>query len=195
MAAALDLVDEGHEDLLSMRMLAKRVGRQVSSLYNHVTNRAELVEMMRAHLVENVDADGFVDAPWNVALERWARSYFEAMAEHPYLGRLLASTPPQDPSAMKMYEAVASGLVVAGWPVSQAVAVLRSVESLVIGSVQDLTGPELGLHSGEISGELSTLALAMSPEHVRTNTAAAAFDVGITAIVEGLTRLPGAPAA
>ncbi|MGO3140922.1 MAG: TetR/AcrR family transcriptional regulator [Galactobacter sp.] len=192
-AAALDLVDEGHEDLLSMRMLAKRVGRQVSSLYNHVTNRAELVEMMRAHLVESVDVTGFADAPWNTALERWARSYFEAMAEHPYLGRLLASTPPQDPSTMRMYETVAAGLVAAGWDQSQVVAVLRTVESLVIGSVQDLTGPEAGLHSGEVDEGLATLSVALSPDTIGTNTAVAAFDLGMTAIVDGLTRLPGAP--
>jgi AcrR family transcriptional regulator len=193
-AAALELVDEGHDDLLSMRMLAKRVDRQVSSLYNHVTNRAELIEMLRARVIEDVDWSAFGDAPWNEALLRWARSYFHAMAEHPYLGRLLASTPPRDPSTMQMYEQIAAALLQAGWAHSQVVAVIRTVESLVIGSIQDLTGPEMGLHSGSLGEELPVLAGAFSSENASSNTAAAAFDLGIVAIVDGLTRLPGAPA-
>jgi AcrR family transcriptional regulator len=194
-AAALDLVDEGHDDLLSMRMLAKRVDRQVSSLYNHVTNRAELVELLRAHVVADVDITAFGNSPWDVALDVWARSYFRAMAAHPYLGRLLASTPPEDPSTMQMYETVVAALVSAGWDVSRAVAVLRTVEALVIGSVQDMSGHAAGLHSGEVNQELTTLSQALSVENISTNNAEAAFELGFAALLDGLTRVPGAPAA
>ena len=58
-AAALDLIDEEGGEALSMRALAKRVDRQVSSLYNHVASRGDLIEAVRARIVADIDTTAF----------------------------------------------------------------------------------------------------------------------------------------
>src|SRR5690625_5465749 len=60
--AAIDLVDDEGAEALSMRTLAARVDRQVSSLYNHVSGRAELIEHMRARIVAKIDVGRFAQA-------------------------------------------------------------------------------------------------------------------------------------
>src|SRR5690349_7546776 len=52
---ALELVDEEGGEALSMRALATRVDRQVSSLYNHVASRDDLIEAIRARVVAEID--------------------------------------------------------------------------------------------------------------------------------------------
>ena len=71
--AALAIIDEQGSDALTMRTLAARVDRQVSSLYNHVGSRDELIEHVRARIVAGIDASAFADEPWDVALDAWAR--------------------------------------------------------------------------------------------------------------------------
>ncbi|MGO1311447.1 MAG: TetR/AcrR family transcriptional regulator, partial [Brevibacterium aurantiacum] len=101
--AALALVDDDGSEALSMRTLAARVDRQVSSLYNHVSGRTELIELMRARIVADIDVAAFASVgtsaraiPWERALEFWARSYLRAFAAHPNLIRLLATTEIRD---------------------------------------------------------------------------------------------------
>ncbi|MBR7503249.1 TetR family transcriptional regulator, partial [Mycobacterium tuberculosis] len=70
-SAALDLVDVEGAEALSMRVLADRVDRQVSSLYNHVSGRDDLIEAMRARIVTGIDVSAFAESSglaWDEAI-------------------------------------------------------------------------------------------------------------------------------
>src|SRR5699024_12508833 len=102
--AALSLVDEEGDEALSMRALAGRVDRQVSSLYNHVSGRSEVIELMRARIVAEIDVSAFASADssgsgvaWDEARESWARSYPRAFAAPPNPSRPLAAAPIRAP--------------------------------------------------------------------------------------------------
>lgn len=200
--AALALVDEEGAEALSMRTLAARVDRQVSSLYNHVSGRTELIELMRARIVADIDVSAFGSAEesessartaakcWDAALEEWAVSYLRAFAAHPNLIRLLATTPIRHHSAYAMYDAVVAGLVRAGWPESLVFAVVRTVEAHVLGSALDIVAPGDLLVQGAVDAGLPAVREALAERHAPTYGAEAAFSLGLAALIDGLrTRL------
>ncbi|WP_413334141.1 TetR/AcrR family transcriptional regulator [Brevibacterium sp. GP-SGM9] len=197
-AAAFDLVDEEGAEALSMRMLAARVDRQVSSLYNHVAGRGELIEAMRARIVEGIDIVPFADADadggtdggeassWDIALERWARSYLRAFAAHPNLIRLLATTSIRDRSTYAMYDSIVAGLERGGWPEGQVIAVIRTVEAHVLGSALDIVAPGDMLDQTSVDPHFSYVRSALDPRNATAYGATAAFELGLTALIDGL---------
>jgi AcrR family transcriptional regulator len=184
--AALDLVDEEGGEALSMRAVARRVDRQVSSLYNHVAGRGELIELVRARIVANIDMSAFGQEPWDVALETWASSYLTAFAAHPNVIRLLATTPIRDVSTFAMYDAVVSSLVSSGWPIRDAVAVMRTVEAHVLGSALDIVAPSDMLAQSAVPSEFATIRAALDPAHAESYGAGPAFRLGLEALLTGL---------
>lgn len=185
---ALHLVDREGVDALTMRTLAVRVDRRVSSLYNHVRNRADLIEALRARVVADIDTEPFADGarPWDDAIGAWAESYLRAFAAHPHLIPLLATTPIRDQSTLRMYETVVAALVRAGWPVRDAVAVMRTVEAHVLGSALDVVAPGDLLSPETVPEELPALRAALDPAHGDATGAARAFRLGFAALLRGL---------
>lgn len=192
-SAALALVDDEGAESLSMRTLASRVDRQVSSLYNHVSGRRQLIELMRARLVADIDVSAFaadeVSGPgqsWGEALESWARSYLRAFAAHPNLIRLLATTEIRDVSTYAMYDVVVAGLRRGGWPEARTVAVMRTVEAHVLGSALDIVAPEDLIIQNSAWGQYAAIGSALAPGYADASSASAAFDLGLGALIDGL---------
>ncbi|WP_164234008.1 TetR/AcrR family transcriptional regulator C-terminal domain-containing protein [Microbacterium hydrocarbonoxydans] len=184
--AALAIVDEHGSEALTMRSLAARVHRQVSSLYNHVGSREELIEFMRGRIVESIDTSAFSVQAWDAALESWARSYLTAFAAHPNLIRILATSPIRDISTFAMYDVVIGALIAAGWPLGDAVAVMRTVEAHVLGSALDIVAPSDMLAQSSVPGELTMVHAALAPEHEESTSAVASFELGFAALLDGL---------
>lgn len=190
-SAALALVNDEGAEALSMRTLAARVDRQVSSLYNHISGRTELIELMRARIVEDIDVTAFapdpeVVVPWEIALEQWARSYLRAFAEHPNLIRLLATTSIRDLSTYEMYDAVVAGLCRGGWPESSTVAVMRTVEAHVLGSALDIIAPSDLISPGSAGDRFPAISAALDTRSAASSSASAAFELGLRALLDGL---------
>ncbi|GAB2829723.1 TetR/AcrR family transcriptional regulator C-terminal domain-containing protein [Alpinimonas psychrophila] len=186
--AALDLVDTDGSEALTMKRLATRLNRRPSSLYNHIEGRVDLIERMRALIVEDIDVSFFALKDWDDALQDWAYSYLAAFAARPNCIRLLATTPITDPSTLRMYETVVSALCSAGWPDGDAVAVMRTVEAHVLGSALDIVAPESLLTAEVVPRELVSLRRSLDPANVKHSTARFAFRLGIPALIAGLAK-------
>lgn len=187
--AALDLVDEEGAEALSMRTLAARVDRQVSSLYNHVAGRGELIELMRARIVADIDVTPFLPEagmPWDDAVGAWARSYLRAFAAHPNLIGILATTSVSDDSTCQMYDTIVVSLTQSGWPESRVIAVIRTVEAHVLGSALDIVAPADMFDQQLIDPRFRAVHAALDPRHEETHDATAAFELGLTALIDGL---------
>jgi len=184
--AALDLADKHGAEQLTMRSLATKLDRRPSSLYNHISGRDDLIEGMRAVVVEEIDTSAFATATWDEAVVVWAKSYLAAFAARPNCIRLLATTPITDPSTMHMYDVVVSALVRGGWGDGDAVAVMRTVEALVLGSALDEIAPSSFLALEAVPLELEALRHSLEPANLERARARAAFVLGMGALIEGL---------
>ena len=81
--AALELVDDGGIESLSMRKLGQKLGFEAMSLYNHVANKDDLID----GILDLVLAEGELPAPdgdWDTAVRASAISVHAALQRHPW---------------------------------------------------------------------------------------------------------------
>src|SRR5436190_10861686 len=81
--AAIRLADEGGIESLTMRKLARELGVEAMSLYNHVANKGDLVDALVELVLEEVDLPDDV-ADWEAAIRACAISAHEAFLRHPW---------------------------------------------------------------------------------------------------------------
>jgi AcrR family transcriptional regulator len=87
---AVRLLDTEGMDALSMRKLAARLEAGATSLYWHVANRDELIELVIDHVYGELDVPGPEDAgDWPAALRRFAHSIRATFMCHRWLVSVL----------------------------------------------------------------------------------------------------------
>lgn len=152
--AALELTDEGGLDALTMRELGRRLGVEAMSLYNHVSNKDDVLDGMLDLVVGEVDLPpGDVD--WREAMLRRAASARAAFARHPWASALLDSREISGPARMHYFEWVIGTLRRAGFSVELAIHGYSAIDSYVYGFGRQ----ELNISGGE-AGEVDHEALA-----------------------------------
>ena len=87
---ALRLADEGGIDSLSMRKLARELGVEAMSLYNHVANKDDLVAGIVDLVVAEIELPSGAEE-WDVAIRRCAVSAHETFLAHPWACSLVMS--------------------------------------------------------------------------------------------------------
>src|SRR5438128_11096293 len=100
--AALQLVDETGD--FSFPKLAKKIGVSQSSIYNHVSGRDEILELLRHRIITEEPYPAVDHADWEAALRVLIRAYRDAFARHPRLAPLLVLQSIPDPTVTGMYE-------------------------------------------------------------------------------------------
>ena len=89
--AAIRLADEGGIESLTMRRLARELGVEAMSLYNHVANKGDLVDAMVDLVVSEIELPATSDT-WDVAVRECAISAHEVLLRHPWSCSLVMST-------------------------------------------------------------------------------------------------------
>jgi AcrR family transcriptional regulator len=92
-AAAIAILDEEGYDALSMRRLAQRVGASAPTLYWHVRNREELLDIVADKVVGEVLAGIGEPAGWRAWMNALARSLREVLRTHPGVGPIMGQRP------------------------------------------------------------------------------------------------------
>ncbi len=138
---ALALVDRHGPEGASVRRVAARLGVNPASLYNHVPNRAAMVEDVRALVSAAIDSRPLRELPWEEALGEWARSYRRAFAHHARAIPLLMTERASAPVLLAGYEDFAVAAEAAGWTPRDVLPLLTAFESFILGSVLDMSGP------------------------------------------------------
>lgn len=134
--AALKILDAEGLAALSMRRLAADLGVEAMSLYNHVTDRRDLLEGV-ANLVLSKIKPPDASLPWQRRLEEIALGLYGALLAHPPLVLLLASTEAQvkDPTVMTGMDMIAAALAESGLRPAQQVSAFRGLIALCFGFV------------------------------------------------------------
>lgn len=140
---ALALVDRYGAEGASMRRVAQKLNVNPTSLYNHVPDRAAMVEDVRALVSAKIDSAPLRELPWEDGLIAWARSYRLAFANHPRAVPLLMTTRASAPVLLAGYEDFVVAAEAAGWPRAEVLPLLTAFESFILGSVLDMSGPSV----------------------------------------------------
>ncbi|MEV6674595.1 TetR/AcrR family transcriptional regulator C-terminal domain-containing protein [Streptomyces sp. NPDC051162] len=136
-SVALELLDADGIDALSMRKLGTRLNAGATSLYTHVTNKDELVELVVDEIygeVEVPDATGTREE-WRSAVISCARSVRSVFHRHPWVVSALgeAGVVSLGPNAMRLSEGMLGIFEEAGFSLEQADLAVNAVVSYTIG--------------------------------------------------------------
>src|SRR6201993_4805785 len=202
LAAALELVDEQGIDALSMRKLGQSVGYEAMSLYNHVTNKDDLLDGMLALVLAEMEPpaqDGGLPAIRAAAL-----SAHEALQRHPWAAGLLMTPARVRPARLEFMDALLGALRNAGFSAETTYHAYHALDAHIIGfslwaSTHDFSLPE------EIGDDLRGFLDRMIPvgtypylhehgmQHLEEGAYkdVSAFEFALDLLLESLERLRG----
>ena len=146
--AAIDLADREGIDAVSMRGLGAELGVEAMSLYNHVPNKAALLDGMVETVINDIDLPTDI-RHWQACVREVARSYREAALAHPHIVPLVATRPFNTVASLRPVEAGFEIFKQAGFGPEAAVHAFRTLAGFVTG----YTLAETGTFFGEAEGE------------------------------------------
>jgi AcrR family transcriptional regulator len=183
---AIAIIDADGLDALSTRRLAQELNVRAPSLYNHFRTKEEILDAAADAIIAEVDLSMFGQAPWPVALTRWARAYRAALAAHPHAVPFLAHGPARRPAALRLAAVVYGGLVDAGWPPREATHIGAMMRYFVAGSALGSFAQGFPDDPAVYAQQYPMLADAHRLKEHREKVDEGAFEMGLTALICGL---------
>ena len=183
-AAAMELVDATGG--FTMPELARKLRVSPSSLYNHVTGRDRIVELLRERAMSEVQLPAEQPArPWTDVVADVMRSYRRSYARYPRLIPLLTAYPVNSSHAIRMYNVLAVTLRRAGFDAADTLRAITLMDCFVLGSALDVAAPDEPWHAGEeVSPEF---AEALATGVGKPDRADDAFEYGLAVLLRGLS--------
>ncbi|SHG04081.1 TetR/AcrR family transcriptional regulator [Streptoalloteichus hindustanus] len=132
--AAVELLDAEGPDGLSMRRLGARLGAGATSLYWHVANKNELLELVFDEVMGEV-ATAPPSGDWRADLLAFAHEMRSLMFRHPWVVALFGTSPNVGPHGLALANAAAEVLTAGGFAPSEVDNAISLVMDYVIGSV------------------------------------------------------------
>jgi AcrR family transcriptional regulator len=186
--AALKLIDEEGFEALTTRRLAKRLGVEGPSLYNHIRSRDDLLDEIHAVVLEEQFAPMDKDGDWRAEMEAFARDYRRAFARHPHVIASIARRPLTTEPPLRVYNELFGFLEAHGFDVKTATAISGAIEFLVLGAAIEAYAEGFDRPSGEYAADYPHLANALAngePETVDER----GFELGLQAMLDHFALL------
>ena len=178
-----------------MRRLAAALGAGTMSLYNHVSDKADLQSLLLDAVFMNaaIQED---DAPWDEKAKAALRAIRDAVNRHPALAPLLPARPTASAAALRPIEALLSALRQGGFQDRELLQAYHLLFGYLTGSIlTDPAGPsarERKRSTKEVASEIAALDLAAFPNLAsiaaiaETVSADEEFEFGLKTIFAGL---------
>jgi AcrR family transcriptional regulator len=130
--AAVALADESGSESLSMRKLGEAVGVEAMSLYNHVTNKEDLLDGMIDVVFGEIDlpAGG---ADWKTAMRQRAISVRRVLSRHGWAIGFMESRSSPGPATLRHHDAAIGSLRDAGFSIELAAHAFSVLDSYIYG--------------------------------------------------------------
>lgn len=192
--AALEVINlEGLEGL-SMRRLASQLNVEAASLYNHVRNKSELLDLIQETLFKKLP-NPKEQNDWKKYMRQLAISMREGLLKFPNVVPLFATRPSVTPSALEQAEKVFSILRSAGFKYSDVIFAYQSLCVFILGHLQ----AEVGHVPGSKEDVEPSFASSIDPQkfpHLMKAYAKSGgknydgwFNFGVNAIIAGLENI------
>jgi AcrR family transcriptional regulator len=129
--AAIELADKGGIESLSMRKLSQHLGGAPMSLYNHVSNKVDLLDGMIDALFDEIELP--VGEHWKTSMRQRATSIRSVMRRHPWAVGLMESRKTPGPATLRHHDAVIGCLRDAGFSIQLAAHAFSALDSYIYG--------------------------------------------------------------
>jgi AcrR family transcriptional regulator len=129
---AVALADERGTEELTMRKLAKELGVEAMSLYNHVANKGDLLDGMIDLVFAEIEPPA-AGGDWRAELRKRAVSTRDALLRHRWAVGQMEGRTSHGPSNMKVHDAVLGCLRAAGFSLEMTVHAMSMQDAYVYG--------------------------------------------------------------
>jgi TetR/AcrR family transcriptional regulator, tetracycline repressor protein len=129
---ALAIVDREGLEAISMRRVGDELGVAAMSLYNHVANKAAILDGIFETVLDELPPAKRVGS-WTIALRDRARALRVVLGAHPNVLPLFASRPAVTPASIVHVEGVLEILRRAGFSVHVSLSALQTLSAYVVG--------------------------------------------------------------
>jgi AcrR family transcriptional regulator len=197
-ASAVELVEREGEDALSMRRIAAELGYGVMSLYNHVPNKAALLDAIAEHVMGGLQFAADPAADWRDQARALVRTFREISRGYPRSMHVVIMRQLNSPAGLRPLELALATARAAGFDGVTAVRVMRTFVAYALGTVVNdarldqmrgsgTRGPDWYIAQLDPAEFPNTLALAgtlMQHDHE------ADFEFGLDLLIAAVTALP-----
>ncbi|GAA5104140.1 TetR/AcrR family transcriptional regulator C-terminal domain-containing protein [Nocardia iowensis] len=135
-AEAVGLLDSEGMEALTMRQLGARLNAGATSLYRHVANRDELIELVVDEVYGEIRVPEIADpADWRTATETCAESMRAMILRHPWMASTLGQVGLSylGPNVMRLNDGLVGLFEAGGFPAAEAGDAISAVMSYVVG--------------------------------------------------------------
>lgn len=202
-AAALDVLDRGGAEALTMRAVAEALGASPAALYGHVANKEELIQLVLDRLIDEFAGycERLFDEPidWQEKLRRFGEESRRIFLRHPGSAGLTLGRVPFGANLLRVIEGQLRLLRQAGVPDSVAAyagdLLALYTAAFVYEEERDRSSSELA--PGEIVAWLSSLPADRFPNTVAMAPLVVAgsrderYSFGLEVLVRGLSTYVG----
>jgi AcrR family transcriptional regulator len=134
--AAIELADAEGLEALTMRRLATKLGAGAMSLYWHIPNKEDLLDLMLDAALGEMELPEPPSGNWRTDLRLFARHMLGALQRHTWLPTLASSRPFPAPNALRYVEVFLPELNGLGLDSDTIGGILSTVEAYVYGFAQ-----------------------------------------------------------
>lgn len=196
--AAMHLADEEGIESLSMRKLALALGVKAMSLYNHVTNKDDMVDGIVDIVVSEIEVPS-LGGEWKMAMRRRAISAHGVLLRHPWATMAMMSRVNVGPAMLRYVDATLGCLFEAGFSLEMADHAWNAMDSHIYGfTLQALNFPFEATEYSEAAREGLSLIPADKYPYLNQLTLSVMdgrynglhdFEFGLDLILDGLDRV------
>ena len=200
--AAVALADARGLEELTMRKLAKELGVEAMSLYNHVSGKGDLLDGMIDIVFGEIDPPA-PDGDWKAELRKRAISTRAALLRHRWAVGEMEGRTDFGPSNMRVHDAVLGCLRAAGFSVEMTVSTMSVQDAYIYGFAlqqTDMSSETPEDFAAEAQRQMAEYeALLADYPHIREvvggHVATSGYDYdkeflfGLDVILDGLERL------
>jgi AcrR family transcriptional regulator len=129
---AIKLTDEVGLEKLSMRRLGEELGVEAMSLYNHVSNKEDLLNGMIDALYKEIELPSH-DDDWKSALRKRSVSVREVLLRHPWANGLMDSATSPGPGTLRHHDRVLGTFRTGGFSLAMTAHAFSALDSYVYG--------------------------------------------------------------
>ena len=198
--AAVQIVDKDGLAALSMRHLGATLGVDPMAIYHYLPNKAALYDAIVEAVMADVDLEprpgptSGRTVPPIEQLRQMALSYRDALLAHPNALPVVATRPVRTPASLRPIERMLAAIASLGFTAQESIAFVDVCGHYIMGWAQTyaarLQGSELHDHGpmevDELPPEEFPNLHRVMKEAPSDNPFAVEFDLGITAILNGL---------
>ncbi|MGA2322185.1 MAG: TetR/AcrR family transcriptional regulator [Solirubrobacteraceae bacterium] len=197
--AAVALADESGIGSLTMRKLGEVLGVEAMSLYNHVSNKDDLLDGMIDVVFSEIDLPPS-ETDWKTAMRQRGISIRDALSRHRWAIGLMESRSSPGPATLSHHDAVIGKLRDAGFSMELTAHAYSALDSYIYGFA--LQEPNLPFDTPQETAEVAQSIMAnfspgeyphlteLAVEHVLQPgyDYANEFEYGLDLILDGLER-------